>query len=67
MNTHLQQFVTKYLSVVFATLMSVSFFAFLAIPYSLGAHPGEEAQTHTTVPVSLAAQKSEAPTLKLKA
>jgi hypothetical protein len=41
MNSDLLQFAQKYLSIVFATLMSVSFVAFLSIPYSLGAHPGD--------------------------
>lgn len=49
MNSHLKQFVTQYLTVVFATLMSVSFFAFLAIPYSLGGHPGDEPVAQTAV------------------
>lgn len=47
MNSDLRQFATKYLSVIFATLISVSFFAFLAIPYSLGGHPGEDAVAQT--------------------
>lgn len=54
MNTHLKQFITKYLTVVFATLMSVSFVAFLSIPYSLGGHPGEEAVAQTSMSVSVA-------------
>jgi len=49
MNTHLKQFLVKYLSVVFGTLMSVSFFAFVAIPYSLGGHPGEDKVAQTTL------------------
>lgn len=35
MNKDLNQFVTKYLSIVFGTFMSVSFVAFVSIPYSL--------------------------------
>ena len=50
MNSHLKQFVTQYLTVVFATLLSVSFFAFLSIPYSLGGHPGEERVAQTAPP-----------------
>ena len=42
MNSYLLRFIKQYLSVVFSTLMLVSFFAFLVIPYSLGAHPGDE-------------------------
>jgi hypothetical protein len=42
MNSDLKQFLAKYLSVVFATLMSVAVFTFMAIPYSLGGHPGED-------------------------
>jgi len=49
MNTHLKQFLVKYLSVVFGTLMSVSFFAFVAIPYSFGGHPGEAKVAQTTL------------------
>lgn len=54
MNSHLKQFVTQYLTIVFATLMSVSIFAFLAIPYSLGGHPGDErvSQAPTLVTVT---------------
>jgi hypothetical protein len=50
-NSDLSQFVTKYLLVVAATLMSVSFIAFLSIPYSLGGHPGEEQALQTPVTV----------------
>jgi len=42
MNSDLQNFVSHYLSIVLGTLMAVSFFAFVAIPYSLGGHPGDE-------------------------
>ena len=42
MNASLLRFIKHYLTVVFFTLMLVSFFAFLVIPYSLGGHPGEE-------------------------
>ena len=42
MNSCLLRFIKQYLTVVFATLVWVSVFAFLAIPYSLGGHPGEE-------------------------
>ncbi len=42
MNSYLLRFIKHYLSVVFATLMLVSVFAFLVIPYSLCGHPGEE-------------------------
>lgn len=55
MNSDLRQFATKYLSVVFATLMSVSFFAFLSIPYSLGAHPGEDMVALASNTVTVAA------------
>ncbi len=41
MNTDLRQFIAKYLSIVFGTLMTVSFVAFVSIPYSLGGTPGE--------------------------
>ncbi len=41
MNTDLSRFVTKYLTIVMTTLMSVSFVAFVSIPYSLGGHPGD--------------------------
>jgi hypothetical protein len=43
MNSDLRHFIGKYLSIVFGTLLSVSFVAFVSIPYSLGAHPGEDA------------------------
>lgn len=62
MNHHLKAFVLKYLSVVFATLMSVSFFAFLAIPYGLGGHPGEEMTAQTSAPVVQTAAMSAANT-----
>lgn len=42
MNTYLLRFIKHYLTLVFGVLMVVSFFAFLAIPYNLGGHPGEE-------------------------
>jgi hypothetical protein len=42
MNSDLRDFVTKYLSIVSATLLCVSLVAFLSIPYSLRGHPGEE-------------------------
>ncbi len=42
MNSYLLRFIKQYLTVVFATLMAVSVFAFLVIPYNLGGHPGEE-------------------------
>lgn len=54
MNTHLKLFITKYLTIVFATLMSVSFFAFLAIPYGLGGHPGDERAAQGTTMVTVA-------------
>ena len=41
MNSDLHQFATKYLSVVFATLMAVSFVAFVSIPYHLGGNLGD--------------------------
>ncbi|MDD5481021.1 hypothetical protein [Rhodoferax sp.] len=62
MNHHLKAFVLKYLSVVFATLMSVSFFAFLAIPYGLGGHPGEETSAQNSAPVVQMAAVSQATT-----
>jgi hypothetical protein len=52
MNSDLNQFVTKYLLIVAATLMSVSFVAFVSIPYSLGGHPGEEQALQTPVTVT---------------
>ena len=67
MNSHLKQFVAQYLTIVFATFMSVSFFAFLAIPYNLGTTPGEETTSQMASPVPVTAQKSETSTLKLKA
>jgi len=53
MNSDLKQFAIQYLSVVTATLMLVSFFAFVSIPFSLGGQPGE---------VNLAQASAEAPT-----
>jgi hypothetical protein len=47
MNSHLKQFLAKYLAIVLGTLMMVSFFAFVAIPYTLGGHPGENAMAQT--------------------
>lgn len=60
MNSHLKQFLAQYLAVVFGTLMSVSFFAFMAIPYSLGGHPGEDklVQTPLQAPVQASHQAS---------
>jgi len=57
MNAHLKLFITKYLTVVFAILLSVSFFAFLAIPYGLGGHPGDERVSQGPVLVSVAEPK----------
>jgi len=52
MNTDLHQFVTKYLSIVFGTLMLVSFCAFVTIPYSLSVQPGEDVMARTSSPVA---------------
>ncbi|MDR3369138.1 hypothetical protein [Rhodoferax sp.] len=68
MNSDLHQFVSKYLSVVFATLMAVSFFAFVSIPYGLGADPGDvraaerlaQAEAQTPAPASTPAPLPEA-------
>jgi hypothetical protein len=49
MNSHLKQFVVKYLTVVFATLMSASFVAFLSIPYNLSSHFSDEAAAQTSL------------------
>lgn len=57
MNTDLHHFVTRFLSVVFATLMSVSFVAFVSIPYSLGGHPGEDNQHQTTQQLLVTAEQ----------
>jgi hypothetical protein len=57
MNAHLKLFITKSLTVVFAILLSVSFFAFLAIPYGLGGHPGEERTSQGPTLVSMAEPK----------
>jgi len=57
MNSHLKLFITQYLTVVFATLISVSFFAFLAIPYGLGGHPGEARISQGPTLVSIADPK----------
>lgn len=56
MNSDLKQFVIKYLSVVTATLMLVSFFAFVSIPFSLGGQPGEVnlAQADVDAPTQIA-------------
>jgi hypothetical protein len=66
MNIDLHRFVTKYLSVVFATLMAASFFAFVSIPYSLGGDPGDRrasvseslAQTEVQTPAPAGTQAS---------
>ena len=42
MNSYLLRFIKHYLTLVVGVLLLVSFFAFLAIPYSLGGHPGDE-------------------------
>ena len=60
MNSDLRQFATHYLSLVFATLMAVSFFAFLAIPYSLGGHPGDDALAQNPTPATVAAPQVQA-------
>lgn len=39
MNTDLNNFVTQYLSIIFGTFMSVSFVAFVSIPYALASIP----------------------------
>lgn len=51
MNPYLRQFVTQTLSLVFGTLMLAGFFAFVTIPYSLGAHPGDEISSQAPEPV----------------
>lgn len=38
MNPDLRHFASQYLTLVFGTLLAVSFVAFVSIPYSLGAH-----------------------------
>jgi len=58
MNSDLRQFATKYLSVVFACLMSVSFVAFVSIPYSLGGHPGDDAMAQAPAVTAPAAPKA---------
>lgn len=57
MHSDLRHFVTRYLSIVFGTLMAVSFFAFVAIPYNLGGHPGEEHVTQAPMLVTVAAPR----------
>jgi hypothetical protein len=64
MNIDLHRFVTKYLSVVFATLMVVSFVSFVSIPFYLGGDPGEMraseslAQTEFQTPAPAGTQAS---------
>jgi hypothetical protein len=66
MNIDLQRFINKYLSVVFATLMAVSFVAFVSIPYNLGGQPGDRraaaseslAQTEVQTPAPAGTQAS---------
>ena len=41
MNASLRDFFTQYLAVCISTLALVAAIAFLSIPLSLGAHPGE--------------------------
>ena len=41
MHPVLNHFIRQFLVIVAATLMSVFFVAFLSIPFSLGAHPGD--------------------------
>jgi hypothetical protein len=41
MNTMLRQFLSQYVAVVVAALVPVILVAFMAIPLSLGGHPGE--------------------------
>ncbi|MDD2919202.1 hypothetical protein [Rhodoferax sp.] len=55
MNSDLRNFVTQYLSIVLGTLMSVSFFAFIAIPYNLAGHPGENPMAQAPTVVTAAA------------
>jgi hypothetical protein len=55
MNSDLRHFVSKYLTIVFGTLMLVSFVAFVSISYSLG-HFGEDdiaTSTHPTLMQSI--------------
>ena len=59
MNTDLREFIGHYLSIVFSTLLMVGFCAFLAIPFHLGGHPGEEPVAHNHVQAPL--PQSEAP------
>lgn len=41
MNTFLRAFILQYVGVVLTTLVPVLLIAFMGIPVSLGAHPGE--------------------------
>lgn len=41
MNTHLRDFVVRFLAVVTITLVPVVFTAFASMPWSLQRHPGE--------------------------
>jgi len=58
MHSDLRNFATQYLSIVFGVLMAVSFFAFVAIPYNLGSHPGEEPVAQAATVVAVAAPNS---------
>ena len=49
MNLHIRQFLAMYLPIVFGSLLLVGFFAFIAIPYVLGGHPGEDSMAETTL------------------
>jgi hypothetical protein len=53
MNSDLRHFVSKYLTIVFGTLMAVSFVAFVSISYSLGGHFGDDDMAASTHPTSL--------------
>jgi hypothetical protein len=61
MYSPLKQFVTSYLSVVFAALLFVGVFTFLAIPYGLGTHPGDGSAAQAAS-VAAAPMSNEQPT-----
>lgn len=48
-NINLHAFVTEYLSVCAGAMAFVVLIAFLSIPYSLRAHPGETAQSDVSI------------------
>lgn len=53
MQADLREFLSRFIGTVLMTLVPVVFIAFLAVPMSLGGHPGESAQDPGVPPAHL--------------